>query len=733
MGSFKKSSIAVSIAAMAAMASGSAYAQASKILEEVVVVAQKKGFAESAQDVPISISAFTGDQVEAVFAGNLTDIGLVTPNANLIDIATFPGVANFVIRGMGTVGQSIPSADPAVGVSIDGVSLGTIYGVVTDLFDLEGIEILRGPQGTLLGRNVTGGAISLRTTRPTEEFVSKVRFGVGNFGKTDASLLLSGPLNDKWGAKIAVLDKSNDAMFPALNLPGGETGASETTLIRPAISYKTENFDAVLIYEDGSIQADGLVSNAFALDGVTLSDPFQRRETRQDLRGSSDLEWSQLTLESNLDIFGGQATAVLGLRDLEQNGFSDVDGSNQRRLHFNNTGLEQDQSSFELRWAGSVSERVDLTAGVYFFDQEYTYNERRIIDIANRDHRGSSSIEHSTQGVFAQADIALTENLSMTLGGRYTQEDKDASIGIIGDPNGVGDCANQVPILPDLISVNFADCQPAQVDSEDWSNFTPKVGLSWNVNNDVLAFASFTRGFRSGGYNVRFTDATFVTNPSNPNSRPGPYDEESVDAFELGLKTTFRDGRVRVNGSIFSNEFDDLQRTTLGSGGGQEIQNAASATIQGLELDLTLAATDNLVFQAGLGYIDASYDSFPGIEATAVRPVRELELVLAPELSYNLAATYDWNLSSSSYITGRIAYAYTDGTASNDANSVVTDDYDFIDASLTYKNDSGLKVAIYGKNVTDEIYYNFGINLVGSESFFITPPRTYGIEVSYEF
>src|SRR5688572_1138061 len=169
--------------------------QGGALLEEVLVTAEKKSTAESAQTVPISIAAYSGKQVEAMFAISLTDVGLSTPNVSLTAIPTFPGVANFVIRGMGTVGQSIPSADPAVGVFIDGIALGTIYGVVTDLFDLESIEILRGPQGTLFGRNVTGGAILLRSKRPTEEFEGSVRATVGSYSQRDLALTLSGPIS----------------------------------------------------------------------------------------------------------------------------------------------------------------------------------------------------------------------------------------------------------------------------------------------------------------------------------------------------------------------------------------------------------------------------------------------------------------------------------------------------------------------------------------------------------
>jgi len=715
-----------------------ASAQGSTLLEEIVVVAQKKGFGESIQDVPISITAFSGDQVEAMFAVNLTDVGLATPNASLTELPTFPGVANFVIRGMGTVGQSIPSADPAVGVSIDGVSLGTIYGVVTDLFDLEAIEVLRGPQGTLLGRNVTGGAVTMRTTRPTEEFVGKVRVGVGDFGQTEGSLLLAGPINDNWGAKLAVLRKDRDGYFDAPNIAdGGEVGASETTVIRPAISYKTDSFDATLIVENGSIEADGLAAITFEADGVQVLDPFAERLTLQDQRGFSELDWTQVTLEANADLWGGKLTGILGTRDLEQEGVGDIDGFTGARFHFaNGTGLDQEQTSLEARWSGNISDNINLTAGVYLFDQEYTYRERRIL-VDAVDRRGVSTIEHATQGVFAQADIAISDNLSLILGGRFTNESKDAQIGVIGDPNAVGDCATQAPPLSDVLPQALADCRPALIDDEDWSNFTPKLGLNWQISDDVLGFASFTRGFRSGGYNVRFTDLSFITNPSSPSSTPGPYNEESVDAFEVGFKSTLGDGRVRLNGSIFNNEFDDLQRTSLNAAGGQEILNAASGTIRGLEIDTVIGITDSLILQAGFGYTDATYDSFASAEAVTGLSAGELDFVLAPEITFNAAATYDWDLSAESSLSARVGIAYVDDAVSDDFNTVRNEAYDFIDASLTYRNDNGLQVSLWGKNITDEVFYDFGTNFSTSvlavRSFWLTPPRTYGVQVTYEF
>jgi len=733
----KRRLFSLMMASAVAMIGSNVYAQGSRLLEEVVVTAQKKNNAEAIQDVPISITAYSGDQVEATHAVNLTDIGLITPNASLTEIPTFPGVANFVARGLGTVGASIPSSDPSVGVVSDGVAFGTIYGVVTDLFDLEAIEILRGPQGTLFGRNVTGGAVVLRSTRPTEEFVGKIKASLGSFDKKEASVLLSGPINDNWGAKIAVLYKDRDGYWDNRAFGGPRQGASETTLIRPAVSYESDNFDATFIYENGNIDSDGLGAITFFADGETLFDPYEDRFTNQADRGFSDLDWEQFTLETNWEIWGGKLTSILGYRSLDQNFASDLDGTAERRFAFaGGTSLEQDQSSFELRWSGNLSDKVSLTTGLYLFEQDYTYAERRIL-IDRLDRRGVSSIDHGTQGIFAQADIALNDSMTLILGGRYTEEDKTAAIGLIGDPNAVGNCATTAVGLENVDTpVSLSDCQSALNDRADFSNFTPKLGLNWNLSEDLLAFASFTRGFRSGGYNVRFTDLSFAT--PTPNSTPGPYLEEQIDAFELGIKSTFGGGRYRLNASIFNNEIEDLQRTILNSAGAQEITNAADATIRGLEIDGVLGLTDNFTVQFGIGYTDAEYDSFEGVESVTGLAADQIEFVLVPELTYSAAATYDFKFGAESWVSWRTSYSFVDDTVGDDLNTVQQEDYFVIDTSLTYQNDaSGLSVSLYGKNITDEVYYDFGTNFSTSvlavKSFWLTPPRTFGIDVTYQF
>ena len=211
----------------AAITAAQSMAQSNPLIEEVYVTAQKKSVAEAVQDVPIAISAYSGRKIEAMFAVDLTDIGFTAPNVQLTPQGTVPGTANFSIRGWGTTGQSIPSSDPAVGVVQDGVAFGTIYGVVTDVFDVESLEVLRGPQGTLFGRNVSAGAVTIKTTRPNhEEVEGKLQVGAGAYGLLEARGLISGPISDNVAGKLAVLWRDQDGIWDNTTI-GGEQGARE--------------------------------------------------------------------------------------------------------------------------------------------------------------------------------------------------------------------------------------------------------------------------------------------------------------------------------------------------------------------------------------------------------------------------------------------------------------------------------------------------------------------------
>lgn len=752
---FGKSLIALSVATAVFASTGAvAQSRSSALIQEVMVTAQKRSVAEGAQDVPIAISAYSGEKVEAMFAVDLQDVGATAPNVSLAQQGTVPHTGNFIIRGMGTAGQSIPSSDPAVGVVMDGMPYGVIYGVVTDLFDLESVEILRGPQGTLFGRNVTGGAVVMRTTRPSDEFSGKIKGTVGSHDQAEISAMVTGPLADRWSGKLAVMVKNRGGLWDNETL-GGQQGASKSRMIHPAIRYDADNFDVTLLGQYAEINGDGPSARNFFLFGNAI-DPYKDNTTFTDTKGESNLEWLNLILEANWDLWGGQMTAVGGYRDLEQMSWGDIDGApGTVRFEFGpGGGLDQEQWSLEVRWDGKITDKLNLTAGVNLFDQEYTYNERRLlIDLFERP--ASSTIEHLTGGIFAQADYDVTDTVVVTLGGRYSYEKKDAAIGVIGDPGGTGTCsqlinlaelANGAPTArpptfpgsppPFDRKINWSDCRQPFQDAESWTNVSPKVGVKWYINEDLMTFATYTRGFRSGGYNVRFADPSLVTMPNNPLSTPGPYDEEVVDAFEIGLKSEFMDGNVRLNASVFYNEYDDLQRSANNQQGVQTIFNAATGTSKGFEIDVVAAVTERLIIEASYGYTDAGYDEAEFLTRSTGKSASDFKFQMVPENTVSAAINYEHPVADQGYLNWRLAYSYVDKVASDDFNFLILPSYELYNASVSFTNMAeDVKVSLFGRNLTDEVYTHFGFDntAIGSRTIWLAPPRTWGLEVSYKF
>ena len=565
------------------------------------------------------------------------------------------------------------------------------------------------------------------------------------------------PISDDWAGKVAVLWRDQDGWWDNVAI-GGEQGARESLVVRPAVSYLGDGYSLTAIAEYGDMNGDGMAGRNFLCVGVPALgigpcdpfepniDPYADNETRQTTVGENDMEWMGLTLEGVWDLWDGSLTAVLGYRELEQSVWGDIDGApNTIRFQFApGTGFDQDQQSLEVRWSGNLNDRWDLTTGVNVFQQEYTYNERRLL-IDALDLRASSTIEHFTAGVFAQANYMINDSWTLTLGGRYSFEEKDAAIGVIGDPTGVGNCRRFVgpnfggsDEISETSPASLSDCRPAFLDEKDWSNFTPKIGLTWVVNDDLMAYTSYSRGFRSGGYNVRFSDTTLVTQPDNPGSTPGPYDEEVVDALELGFKYSLPDGRGRFNAAVFRNEYDDMQLSANNQSGVQSIFNAAKATMQGVELEGVFAITDQFTIEASYGYVDASYDEADFLVRTfgPGTDVGDFLLQMVSEQTWFVAATYDHYLGDSGSLSWRASYNYADEAAADNFNFLLLEDYSLVDASVTYRSPSEkLSVSLWGKNLTDEVYFNFGFDntSIGSKTMWLSPPRSWGIQLTYEF
>lgn len=686
------------------------------VMEQITVTARKKSAAERAQDVPIALSAVSGAQIEALHQQTLTDVGQTMPNVRLDDAGAFPGVANFTIRGMG-FNSTIASVEPTVGTFVDGIYLGVNMGGVIDTFDTDSVQVLRGPQGTLFGRNVTGGAVVMQSRLPTGEFGGVVRAGLGSGGRKMIAGGVEGPITDTLAGKIYMQKASRSGDFDNITL-GGHFGAEEDFFVRPILRWRpTSTLDVSLIAEYGKTDGDGVADRILndpnsALYKQGVREPLGGAEKLSiNYPGDTDIEWKQAVLNANWDVGPGRLTSITGFRRVDYSSSGDTDGSQLEVAHAFNI-VHQHQFSEELRYAGKAfADKLDYTVGAYYFQQHLGQGYEVFFNGASN-QRSGGELHHRTGSVFAQGDYEFLPNLFLTAGGRYTWERKSA------------ENARTPDCTIDLV------CILSDTGHHTWTSFTPKVGLSWKATPNVMTYVSWTKGFRSGGYNIRTTGV---------NESAGPYNQEVVKALEAGVKTEFLEHRARLNVAAFHNKYDNLQRT-VNQGLVNFIANVASATVDGAEVEANLLPIPNLALTATAGYLDAHYDSYPTLDVNGDgKPdpglAKGLQLVRAPKWTYAFAATYDLDLGEGGDVSTNVSYTYNGRTAMNDANTYFVPAFHLLDANVTWTPaaNRNLKISLWGKNLTNRTYA-----LTGTVTGFFTDlyqalPRTYGAEVSYRF
>jgi iron complex outermembrane receptor protein len=698
-------------------------------LDEIMVVAQKKGRAESLQEVPISITAFSGADLDARFMQNLTGLSYTVPNVQLEEVGTFPGVQNFSIRGQG-INSSIPSVDPTVGLFIDGVYMGTTFGTIIDMWDLESVEVLRGPQGLLFGRNVTGGAVTVRTRRPETDGDVGVR--VRASGANEENYNIAGSVEgalvpDKFAAKLMVSYNDDNGYFsntnPAVTAPpvppapvpgafyinpatGRNVGRMETTVVRPTFVWTpTEAIELALIGEYGKTEGDGAPwTNVSRQRAGTLKE----FTTQSDEMGFTDMEWKQGTFELNWDIGRGTITNIAGWRKVEVSSAADVDGD--AVPVFTVPGFtDQDQFSNELRYAATFFDIWDMTTGIYYLDQDIDYREARYIQGGALLRALGGDMNAKNYGVFWNNDVTVAEVWTLTAGIRYSKEDKDTQII-------TGACADVV---------NF-NCTFADYDG-DWDNWTPKLGVSWAFAESAQAYTYWTKGFRAGGFNFRNAKPTVLP--------PGPTLQEEQNVWEIGIKSELWDNRVRLNLAYFYNQIDDIQREVNVPDPDvvvlQGTINAGDVTIRGVELDFAAVVTDNFYIDGTVGYMDGEYDSKNPAFAGFIGD----DLPRLAPWSFGLGANYDIPLENTSLINLRADYGWRDRNAYNDSNTEFFAQQRRLGASASWLSpDVTWRVSLFGKNLLDQ--ENWGnLTEIGALGYTAGPMlkgRQYGIEVQYQ-
>ncbi|MCC5872933.1 MAG: TonB-dependent receptor [Gammaproteobacteria bacterium] len=591
--------------------------QQSRAIDEVVVTARKRE--ESIQDVPVSVTSIGAELREASLR-RLDDIQSFTPNVYIRNTTGIPGGAAISIRGV-SYQETDKTLDPSIGVVMDGLYLGTSSGSLMNNFDVKRIEVLRGPQGTLFGKNTTGGVVNIIRGDVTMEWGGDVRATIGNEGRRDIRGVLNMPLiEDQLGLKLFAAGINSDGWMRNTTIGEDALGDKKqtygfTTLWRPS-----DTFDVKFHYEHHKDKTDtGAFTNlnqpgdlACDLEGIFWPVGCAASDTGSDQDNSStndrnrnDSQYDTAILTMNWDIPNFLVTSITGWRDMDEQYRIEFDASPANLLSFDYFN-EWEQFSQELRLTSNFEGPVEFIVGAYYWDVKYQqrWNVRDlnfalqslgIPQVPPPQMLTPNSINYNGQNqrtkswaTFGSADWHLNDQWTLTAAVRWTYEEKDFQ-GADGTYYEDGD-----PVPP----LNFSSF------SDDWSEISPKLGLRYQHNNNMMVFASWSEGFKSGGFFGR--QANFDIDPT--------YDPEYVTTWELGMKSTWLDGRLIFNPTVFYNEYDDKQEEILIpislSNVATVVRNASSVDIFGAEAELQMQVTDAWNVRLSYGYVNAKYDDY---------------------------------------------------------------------------------------------------------------------------
>ncbi|MEO1480876.1 MAG: TonB-dependent receptor [Myxococcota bacterium] len=726
-------------------------------VEVMTIKGTKQAGGESLLEAPVAVTAFGAEQLEAAQFRDTESLTFSIPNVSLDSVGTVKGVANFSIRGLGA-NSSIPSIDPTVGLFVNGIYQGSNAGSVLDTFDLESVEVLRGPQGVLFGRNVTGGAVLLQTRRPGDDFSFQFKSNLETgleyrlYGGVDIPLVedtilfrISGQWRDDAGYFTNQFPTSVDpATLQATTTEEQQFGEEEAFLVRPTLTLKpTDDLTIHVTYERGALDGEGPAAQS------TLNAPspgsFEDFDFSIDEPGFIEYDWDSVSLEATYEVGGnGVITELFGWRRVTSGGRSDIDASPVQQFH---AGVTADIEIItnELRYSDSVwDERLDFTAGVYYFSQLINYREHRDLggaaviaggigaatpglsdpdpavqaasaaaiadlsaqlgadpDLALISNTMGGDQEQLALGAFSQVGFDVTDKLELVGGLRYTYETKDVGIATF----------NGVPGAPDTCGEELgANCRYDFFDDETWTDLSPKLGFNYMPRPGSVIYGSYTRGFRSGGYNLRNT---------SPTAAPGPFDPENQDAFELGAKGGLLDNKLILGGAGFFTKMSNLQREVnvpdAATGVVQIIQNTADAFVYGVEGEATVRPTKSLMVYGTFGITDANYfdvDFDLNGDGAIDAQDENLELPRLANITATAGFNYNIDLTTNGSIDLRGAYAYRDNSFFTDNNLGALPDGHVIDASISYNfasigvGSGGLlpRVTVYGRNLLNEAF-----------------------------
>ncbi|MBN7796496.1 TonB-dependent receptor [Parahaliea mediterranea] len=742
------SSLALAALALAVPAAGQAQSPAGTVmLEEVVVTAQRRD--QSLQDVPLSVSAFSADQLQQAGTTTIVDLQQAAPNVTLAPSRGTNSTLTAFIRG---VGQQDPlwGFEPGVGLYLDDVYIARPQGAVLDVYDVERVEILRGPQGTLYGKNTIGGAVKYVTRRLDEATALDVSARVGSYNQRDLTVSGSTALADGLylGGALASFKRDGYGELLSFDAPN-----YDKEILSGRLSLEWHATDALYLrlqYDRSNDKSNakgghrltvGAIGGAPVLDDVFDSRAGLDPDTEVNTEGAAlTVEYSpadRWTLKSITAYRDGDSVGPIDFDNLEVNDF-DVPAS-----------VSDHQFSQEIQWLYD-SDNWHMVSGLYYFSGS---SGGRFDAILGQTVPGAliglpipwipliqttyGEADTESYSAFVDVDYSFNEQWSLNIGGRYTEDTKDATVfseqfgNLSGDP--------QDPFrIPVAVLSDYSN-------SKTFSEFSPRITARFAPTEQLMFYAGYSEGFKSGGFDMRGNQA------ANPQTVEG-FDPETVDSLEIGAKGEFFDHRLRLNLSAFHANYKDMQVVTaVGFASNalgfpvpvQNVENVGEATLQGAELEAEAQLPMNLRLAANIGYIDTTIDEWltadpanPGgfIDVSSQRDIQN-----TPRWTGQVALASDMDLGSRGALTGSLSVAYRSAVQMFETPSAIDEDsYTLWNASLLwYSPGDHWTVGLHGKNLGDREYrvagYNFPTTGEGEVIGYYGAPRTVSLQVDYRF
>ena len=708
-------------------------------IEEIVVTAQKRS--ESLQDVPVAVAALS--------AQDMANQGITGPQGLQVAI---PGLvynntgatAQPFLRGVGTrLAQN--GLELSIATYMDDRYVARPTASMFEFADVERIEVLKGPQGTLYGRNSTGGAIRVISMDVEDEFSGSVRGSAGNYSAYTVSGTVNIPISDVFGVRLTGLTKSRDGFADNVDPRGRDEwddvdyqafrgkarwDMSDTATARLSIDYWDR--DDLAGVENVNISPGNLGTGNFlaAANGT----PITLREGKLASAMTDTNEGNELSgqLRFDLSFEAVDFASITTFNDFELDWIGDADGGGGRHLDAF-VFEESDGWSQEFQFVSNSDTGFQWLAGFFYFSDEHDYE--LTVDFSDVVpgfifSQSAQSVEVESWSVYGQVSWPLTDATTLTLGGRYTDDEKDVEA-----------------VASTREGVTLGSVVPTSL-SDSWGEFTPSVTLDHIFNEEVMGYFTYSRGFKSGGYNY----------PVLPTADAGPLDPEILDMFELGLKAELLDGSMRLNASAYYYDYEDLQVTRAAGGAGAAVttENAADAKVLGLDLDMVWRATDMLSLTAGISLLDTEYENYeasafvfriPGNTATAFgeagmgRVAFDADgedLIRAPDFSFAVSAEYMVPLDNASlpiYIGYSYKSEYDFDFVAGPRESLLTQDaYGIWNARVSYEPSSEQwSISAWGYNLSDEDYYDDNVANGAGIRVNRGAPRTYGVDFTFNF